>query len=231
MLRAYTAHRFRTSGKWLSTNRMRREMRLFPEEPSSFERYYYRIHSQVRAVEASAVLAALRRGVLTPGSPTWHEIQRRMSKWGWLTPDWSARSRILASSIRECGPRLCVEPDVYVHYPRNLSIGSDVFINRGVTITAPADVGIGSNCLIGPYCVINSGNHQFADRTRPIREQGHDLRPITICEDVWLGAGVVVVAGVKIGSGAVVAAGAVVTRDVAPMTLVGGVPARVIRSR
>jgi acetyltransferase-like isoleucine patch superfamily enzyme len=72
-------------------------------------------------------------------------------------------------------------------------------------------------------------NHVFDDPDRPFIEQGITAQGIVIEDDVWLGAGVVVTDGVRIGRGAVVAAGAVVTNDVPPHTVVGGVPARIIR--
>ena len=108
-------------------------------------------------------------------------------------------------------------------------------ILSGLTSRAPyrasvadaALVRIGSRALIGPSCYIGTGNHSMnhLDRRRP----DGTARPVEIGEDTWLGAGVIVLGGVTIGEGAVVAAGAVVNRDVAPFTLVGGVPAKFIR--
>lgn len=64
-----------------------------------------------------------------------------------------------------------------------------------------------------------------------IFEAGHVKHPVTISDDVWIGANCVIVAGVKVGEGAVIAAGSVVTKDVAPFTYVGGVPAKLIKQR
>lgn len=122
-------------------------------------------------------------------------------------------------------------PGTIMYYPANISIGVNVFINRGVFITAPAAVRIGDAALIGPYVVLNSGNHRFASCNRRIRDQGHDVAPITIGNDAWLGAHVTVVAGVEIGDGAVVGAGSVVTRNVDPGSIVAGVPSRRIGER
>ena len=82
--------------------------------------------------------------------------------------------------------------------------------------------------LIGPSCHISTGSHSLNYLER--RDGGaYGSRPVEIGEDCWLGVGVSILAGVTIGKGCVVAAGAVVARDVAPFTLVGGVPARLIR--
>ena len=79
--------------------------------------------------------------------------------------------------------------------------------------------------------VINSANHVYADPSRTIREQGHSAASIVVGDDVWIGAHAAILAGVTIGNGAVVGAGAVVTHDVAPYTVVAGIPARVIKRR
>ena len=72
-------------------------------------------------------------------------------------------------------------------------------------------------------------NHVFDDPTRPMVEQGITAQGIVVGDDVWIGAGAILTDGVHVGHGAVVAAGAVVTGDVPPHTVVGGVPARVLR--
>jgi galactoside O-acetyltransferase len=98
-----------------------------------------------------------------------------------------------------------------------------------------ADLGgrieIGQNCIIGPNVVFRTSNHIFSSREIPIREQGHEPGAIIIQDDVWIGANACVIGTVKIARGAVVAAGAVVTEDVEEFTVVGGVPARKIKTR
>ena len=106
-----------------------------------------------------------------------------------------------------------------------LTIGDNVFINGGTSICAQESVYIGANCLIGNYTLImDTDFHDVGDHA-----QWPDAKPVRIEDDVWLAVRVTVLKGVTIGRGAVVAAGAVVTRDVEPYTLVGGVPARLIR--
>ena len=114
-----------------------------------------------------------------------------------------------------------------------ITIGRHVSFNLGVCVNSGSGgtVEIGDNSMIGPYAVLRSSNHEFGDPSRLMRTQGHNAGHIVLEEDVWLGAHVTVAGTVTIGRGAVVAAGAVVVRDVAPYTVVGGVPARLIRSR
>lgn len=90
---------------------------------------------------------------------------------------------------------------------------------------------IGSRVAIGPGSVLRAANHNFARTDVPIMCQGHEPGQIVVNDDVWIGANCVITPDVTIGRGAVVGAGAVVTRNVAPFSVVGGVPAREIGRR
>lgn len=136
---------------------------------------------------------------------------------------------------------------------RNISFGTGVRLGRGCLLSASngslligtdaalsprVDIGadngrieIGSNTAIGPGTVIRAANHRFASRDVAIMRQGHDSGWVIIEDDVWVGANCVITPEVRIGRGAVVGAGAVVTRNVAPFAIVGGVPAREIGRR
>lgn len=88
---------------------------------------------------------------------------------------------------------------------------------------------LGNDVLIGPQAVLVTGDHDFSRLDLPATQRDYTGRPITIGDNVWIGAGAVVLGGVNVGANAVIAAGAVVTRDVAAGTVVGGVPANVIK--
>lgn len=118
---------------------------------------------------------------------------------------------------------------------RNLGTGIDVGDNTSIGafnfIHGGGGVKIGSDCLLGPNVSIFSENHVFDNVSIPIRSQGERRSQVYIGNDVWVGAGAIIMSGVSIGSGAVIAAGSVVTKDVEPRSVVGGVPAKFIRSR
>ena len=112
-----------------------------------------------------------------------------------------------------------------------IRIGHRCGIGAGSFLGGQGGIEIGDDVIIGPGARIFSENHRFDDTSRTIREQGERRRGVVIGSDVWIGAGAIIVDGVTIGTGCVIAAGAVVTADVPAMSVVAGVPARVIRSR
>jgi maltose O-acetyltransferase len=108
-----------------------------------------------------------------------------------------------------------------------LEIGPRTLVNFGCSLVAIDRVSIGERCLIGPYCIIQDTAFH---RVEPERRLEHPTPlPITVGDNVWLGARVIVLPGVSIGADSAVGAGSVVTHDVPARTLAAGVPARVIR--
>ncbi len=122
---------------------------------------------------------------------------------------------------------------IYAHNNGHVKMGNLVNINTNVQIGAAdgGDISVGDNVIIGPNVVIRASNHVYTRTDIPIREQGHTGGKIIIEDDVWIAANAVVLPDVTIGRGAIVAAGAVVTGDVPPYQIVGGVPAKIIGSR
>ncbi len=110
-----------------------------------------------------------------------------------------------------------------------IKIGKDSLVGEYSVIRGQGGVIIGDRVYTSPFTQIIAVNHVFADPNRPFVDQGITAQGIVIEDDVWLGAGAVITDGVRVGKGSVVAAGAVVTKDVAPHTVVGGVPAREIK--
>lgn len=117
-------------------------------------------------------------------------------------------------------------PPFYTDFGKNITIGKDVFINSGCHFQDQGGIVIGDGSLIGHNVVLATINHDLD----PKNNRKNHYAPITIGNHVWIGANVTVLAGVTIGDWAVVGAGAVVTRDVPPGNVVGGVPARVIKT-
>jgi len=113
-----------------------------------------------------------------------------------------------------------------------LSIGDHVVIGMHSHLIASGSIRIGSNVMTGPMCYIGGSRHGISRNGIPMIDQDTTTRGPTIIEDdVWLGSSVSVLDGVHIGKGAVVGTGAVVTKDVPPYAIVGGVPAKVIEYR
>lgn len=113
---------------------------------------------------------------------------------------------------------------------RSLQMGPYGYVGPGAEI--PSDVEIGKYVMIGPDLLITGGDHRFDRPGVAVIFSGRPARKNCVLEDdVWIGARVTILKGVRIGRGSIVAAGAVVTRDVPPYSVVGGVPAKLIRKR
>jgi acetyltransferase-like isoleucine patch superfamily enzyme len=118
-------------------------------------------------------------------------------------------------------------PPFYATGGTNTRVGRNVFINQNCTLYDLGGVDIGDDVMIGPNVSLITSGHPIEPQRR---RDGVTAAPIKIGKNVWIAANVTVIGGVTIGDNAVVAAGSVVTKDVAANTLVGGNPARVIRT-
>lgn len=118
-----------------------------------------------------------------------------------------------------------VFPPFYTYFGKNITVGEGVFVNACCHFQDHGGVTLGDGCQIGHNVVFATLNHGFSPEDR----RNTYPAPITLGRNVWVGSNSTILAGVTIGDNAIVAAGAVVTHDVAPGTVVGGVPARFIK--
>lgn len=156
--------------------------------------------------------------------------------------------------LGHCGTGIFFEPDVHLmRFPKNIHLGANMVLKSGARLcacneTARISIGenttvgyhtylfasaaiiIGANCLIAPFVYLVDSDHSIA-REELINRQPNQTAPITIGDDVWIGTGAKILKGVTVGTGAVIAAGALVKDDVAPYTIVGGIPAKKISER
>lgn len=117
-------------------------------------------------------------------------------------------------------------------FQNKVQIGEYTQLNPFTVIYGGSGVIIGNNVMIAPHCMIASGNHDFKQTDKPMRHVEGISKGLIIIEDgVWIGANSTITDGVRIGHDAVIAAGSVVTKDVKPWEIVGGVPAKFISYR
>jgi len=168
-----------------------------------------------------------------------------------------ANTRLRFANRIRLGKGSYLDQGVYIHAcPNGVSIGDGTYVMHGSVLHVynfrgmpQSGITIGNNSLIGemnvirgqggvtigdrvytsPLCQLIAVNHIFDDPARPFVDQGITAEGIVVEDDVWIGSGAVILDGVRVGKGAVVAAGAVVNKDVPPHTVVGGVPAKVIK--
>ncbi len=116
-------------------------------------------------------------------------------------------------------------PPFYTDFGKNIHIGKDVFINSGCHFQDQCGIEIGDGAMIGHNVVLATINHDLD----PAQNRKNHYAPVRIGAHVWIGSNATILPGVTIGEWSVVAAGAVVTKDVLPYTVAGGVPAKTIR--
>jgi len=148
------------------------------------------------------------------------------------------RIEILKRKLNSCGKDVNIDSRCLICGEENISIGDSIYIGPNSTIYATdAPLTIKGHFIAGPGFTIMTGDHRtdipgkYIDEIKTYEKLSQNDQPVTIEKDVWCGANVTILKGVTVGSGAIVAAGAVVTKDVKPYTIVGGVPAKIIGNR
>jgi maltose O-acetyltransferase len=130
--------------------------------------------------------------------------------------------------IEFCGENINIEKGA--SFTPAITIGSNSGIGVNCEVNGP--VSIGNDVMMGPEVVIYTRSHAHDRTDIPMREQGAaEVRPVSIGDDVWIGRRAIIMPGVTIGEGCIIGAGAVVTKDVPPYSIAGGVPAKVIKER
>lgn len=179
-------------------------------------------------------LARLNRGESVRGGSEMHAFMTEMSHEAMKITAELNGSYHTAEEIRQLFSELIGKPvdasfgmfpPFYTDCGKNITVGKNVFINTGCRFQDQGGIRIGDHVLIGHNVVLATLNHDFAPYNRATMHPA----PIHIEGQVWIGANATVVPGVTIGENSIVAAGAVVTKDVPPNTIVGGVPAKVLK--
>lgn len=154
--------------------------------------------------------------------------KERAREFNLLEPrDVENRRRVLEEMFAEVGEGLWVEPPLFVAYGTHTRFGSNVYVNTGLTVVDDSPVTVGNRVMFGPNVTIATAGHPV--HPGPRATDGQFSAPVVVEDDAWVGANVTILPGVTVGRGSVIAAGAVVTANVPPMVVAGGVPAVVIR--
>jgi acetyltransferase-like isoleucine patch superfamily enzyme len=142
------------------------------------------------------------------------------------------RGRYFSGLMVSAGKGLRVSDMVRINNPGMVSVGNDCYLGTGVELTAWNErITIGNHVMIAAGVKMITRKHGFDDLEKPMKQQGYSQNAITIEDNVWIGFNAIILPGVTIGTGSIVGAGAVVSKDVEPYSIVGGVPARLIRKR
>nr|WP_319502288.1 acyltransferase [uncultured Draconibacterium sp.] len=127
-------------------------------------------------------------------------------------------------------PNTKIENNIYISDGKELKIGNYCRINEDVFLQG--SVQIGNFVMIAPNVTIHSSTHNYENTEIPMVKQGlSDNKKVIIEDDVWIGRNVVILPGLRIGQGSIVAANAVVNKNVEPYSVIGGVPAKLIKKR
>jgi maltose O-acetyltransferase len=136
--------------------------------------------------------------------------------------------RLRAQLFGSVGDNVFIEMPFRCDYGYNIHLADGVYMNFNCVLLDVCEIRIGARTLLAPGVQIYTASHPLDPK---LRAAGPELgKPITIGEDVWIGGCAIILPGVTIGNGAVIGAGSVVTKDVSPMTVVGGNPAKVIKT-
>lgn len=145
-------------------------------------------------------------------------------------PSRRLRAKLARIMLDECGTDVNVEHGAWFGSGKGIRLGDRSDIGMDALMIGPAH--IGHDVMMGPRCILLASSHETGRTDVPMNTQGFQRdRPIVIEDDVWIGAGSIILPGRRIGQGSIVGAGSVVTKDVPAWSIAAGNPARVVRRR
>lgn len=156
------------------------------------------------------------------------KCKKKCHRYNQLCPtDRAAQREILEDLIGSLGKEVIITPPFWCDYGYNITVGDYFYSNHNMIITDGAAVTFGSNVFVAPNCCFTTAEHSIDPEQR---KSGVEIaKPITVGNNVWIGAGSTVLAGVTIGDNSVIGAGSVVKKDIPPNVVAVGDPCRVLR--
>lgn len=167
-----------------------------------------------------------------PDYPTLFEVIKKAMRTtarlnSMITDDIKEINKVFSELVgREVDETFFIIPPFYTDFGENIKIGKNVFVNHACTFMDRGGITLEDNVLIGPKVNLITTNHPLD----PAQRRSTVSLPIVIKRNAWIGANATILAGVTVGENSVVAAGAVVSKNVPDNTIVGGVPARILKS-
>ena len=145
-----------------------------------------------------------------------------------LSPcDAEAQREILSTLLGKMGDEVIIVPPFWCDFGYNIEVGNRFYANHNFIVQDGAKVTFGNNVFIAPNCTVTTAEHAIDPQ---MRAEGIEIaKPVTVGNNVWIGAGATVLAGVTIGDNSVIGAGSVVTGDIPANVVAVGVPCRVLR--
>lgn len=186
-------------------------------------------------MESNKFTEYIEKGIPVQGNSEMHHYMRKMAqeaqkitiKLNHVYHEPNEIRAIMSELIgKEIDSTFSMFPPFYTDFGKNITFGKNVFINAGCCFQDQGGITIGDGTLIGHHVVLATINHGLS----PDERAASYFAPIVIGKNVWIGANATILQGVTIGDNSVVAAGAVVNRDVPENTVVGGVPAKIIKN-
>lgn len=157
-----------------------------------------------------------------------YKAKEKCHKYNQLSPnDTEAQLEILKELLGEMGENVMITPPFWCDYGYNISVGDYFYSNHNLIITDGAEVKFGNNVFIAPNCCFTTAEHAIDAEQR---NAGMEIaKPITVGNNVWIGAGSTILAGVTIGDNTVIGAGSVVRKSIPSNVIAVGVPCKVLR--